>query len=208
MSNADAGKDGTIISTVVGDSAAMAYVKGFGLQWNMIGSIAGLKSHNLPIVQTEHQCGNYPWETATFNPDTPPNDYAYGIESWNLIVDWITAGATSYSAWNMVLDTNGHNLDMTRPWPQNALLTVNKTAKTLTVTPAYYVFRHVSQFVDPGAKRLGTSGGDALAFKNPDGSMVAVLYNSGGAKKSIVALGATKVEFDVPANGFATVNWK
>jgi hypothetical protein len=38
--------------------------------------------------------------------------------------------------------------------------------------------------------------------------MVAVLYNSGGAKKSIVALGATKVEFDVPANGFATVNWK
>jgi glucosylceramidase len=208
MSNADAGKDGTIITTVTADTATMAFVKGFGLQWNMINSIASLKSRNLPIVQSEHKCGNYPWETATFNANTAPNDYAYGVESWGLIVDWITAGATSYSAWNMVLDKDGKNLDPERPWPQNALLTVDKAAKTLTLTPAYYVFRHVSQFVDPGATRLGTTGGDALAFKNPDGSYVAVLYNSGAAKKSIVALGGKKVEIDLPQNGFATVNLK
>ena len=56
--------------------------------------------------------------------------------------------------------------------------------------------------------RLGTTGGDALAFKNPDGSYVAVVYNSGAAKKSIVALGGKKVELDLPQNGFATVNLK
>ncbi len=208
MSNADAGKDGTIISTVTADSAAMAFVKGFGLQWNMISSVSGLKSRNLPIVQSEHKCGNYPWETATFNASTAPNDYAYGVESWGLIRDWLNAGVTSYSAWNMVLDKDGKNSDMTRPWPQNALLIVDKAAKTLTVTPAYYVFRHVSEFADAGAKRIATTGGDALAFKNADGSLVAVLYNSGAAKPVIVSIGGKKVQFDMPSNGFATVNVK
>jgi glucosylceramidase len=94
---------------------------------------------------------------------------------------------------------------MQRPWPQNALLVVDKATKTLTVTPAYYVFRHVSQFVDPGAKRVATTGGDALAFKNPDGTLVAVLRNAGGAKKTVVALGGKKLEFDIPGNGWATV---
>jgi glucosylceramidase len=208
MSNADAGKDGTIVSTVLGDAGAMKYVKGFGLQWNMINTISSLKSRNLPIVQSEHKCGNYPWETATFNATTPPNDHAYGVESWGLIVDWITAGATSYSAWNMVLDKNGHNLDTMRPWPQNALLWVDKDTKKLNITPAYYVFRHVSEFVDPGATRVATTGGSALAFKNPDGTLVLALFNSGGAKKETVSIGGKLLQFDVPGNGWATVNWK
>jgi glucosylceramidase len=206
MSNADAGKDGTIISTVTADSGAMQYVKGFGLQWNMINSIGGLQPLGLPIVQSEHKCGNYPWETATFNAQTPPNDHAYGVESWGLIVDWIEAGATSYSAWNMVLDKDGHNLDTERPWPQNSLLWVDRNARTLNVTPAFHVFRHLSQFVDPGATRVATSGGDALAFKNPDGSLVAVIFNSGGAKQSIVSIGGKLLQFDMPGNGWATVN--
>jgi glucosylceramidase len=208
MSNADAGKDGTIVSTVLADTGAMKYVKGFGLQWNMINTISSLKSSNLPIVQSEHKCGNYPWETATFNATTPPNDHAYGVESWGLIVDWITAGATSYSAWNMVLDKNGHNLDTMRPWPQNALLWVDKDTKKLNITPAYYVFRHVSEFVDPGATRVATTGGSALAFKNPDGTLVLALFNSGGAKKETVSIGGKLLQFDVPGNGWATVNWK
>ena len=211
MSNNDAGKDGTIISTVTADADALKYVKGFGLQWNMLPSVAGLKARNLPIVQTEHKCGNYPWNPAglpPFNPDKPANDYAYGVESWGYIRDWIKAGVTVYSAWNMVLDTAGKNLDTTRPWPQNALLIVDTSAKTLTVTPVYYVFRHLSQFVDPGAKVVGTTGGDALAFKNPDGTIIAVVRNAGAAKKAIVAVAGKMLQFDMPANGWATVNWK
>jgi glucosylceramidase len=211
MSNAEAGKDGTILSTVLGDATASKYVKGIGLQWNMIDSVSGLKSRGLPIVQTEHKCGNYPWNPAgfpTFNPDTAANDHAYGVESWGYIRDWVKAGVTSYSAWNMVLDTAGKNLDPQRPWPQNALLTVNTTTKKLNITPAYYVFRHVSQYVDPGAKVVGTTGGDAVAFKNSDGTIVAVIYNSGAAKTSIVSIGGKKLSFAMPANGWATINWK
>ena len=57
-------------------------------------------------------------------------------------------------------------------------MTVDTATNTLNVTPAYYVFRHLSQFVAPGAKVVATNGGDAVAFKNPDGSIVAVLFNS------------------------------
>jgi len=209
MSNNDAGKDGTIVSTVTGNSKAMEFVKGFGFQWNMLPVVASVKSRNLTIVQTEHKCGNYHWNPAgfpAFNADKPPNDYAYGVESWGYIRDWIKAGVHVYSAWNMVLDVAGKNLDTMRPWPQNALLVVDTNAKTLTATPAYWVFRHASQYVDPGASVVGTSGGDALAFKNPDGSIVAVIYNSGGAKQFTVSIGGKLQRFAMPANGFATVN--
>ena len=108
----------------------------------------------------------------------------------------------------MVLDTIGNGIDSGRLWPQNALLTVDTSAKKLIITPAYYVFRHVSQYVVPGAKRVATSGGDALAFKNADGSIVTVMYNSGAAKKAIVAVGGKKLQFDLPGDGWATVYWK
>ncbi len=161
-------------------------------------------------MQSEHKCGNYPWNPAgvpAFNANMPANDHAYGVESWGYIRDWIKAGVNVYSAWNMVLDTAGKNLDWMRPWPQNALMVVT-SSKTLNVTPTYYVFRHVSQYVDPGAKVVSTSGGDALAFKNPDGTIVAVIYNSGAAKTMTVAIGGKKQQFAIPANGWATVNWK
>ncbi|AUX27159.1 uncharacterized protein SOCEGT47_077390 [Sorangium cellulosum] len=209
MSNDAAGADVAILDAVTGDATAMKYVKGFGLQWNVMGSVASLKSRNLPIVQTEHKCGNYPWIDATFNRNAAPNDHAYAVESWGLIRDWIKAGVSSYSAWNMVLDTAGKNLDSQRPWPQNALLTVDTATKTLNVTPVYHVFRHVSQYVDPGATRVGTTGGDALAFKNPDGTLVTILHNSGNsAKATTLGVAGTKLQFSIPARGWATVNWK
>jgi len=203
--------DSNIVTAVTGDATAMKYVKGFGLQWGMMSSVGGPKSRNLPIWQTEHKCGNYPWGDAdypSFNSSKAPNDQAYGVESWTYIRNWIKAGVTSYSAWNMVLDQVGLGIDTKRVWPQNALLVVDTGSKKLIQTPAFYVFRHFSQFVDPGAKVVGTSGGDALAFKNPDGTLVAVMFNSGGAKTSIISIGGKKLQFAMPGNGWATVNWK
>lgn len=204
MSNAQ--NDSAVLNAVAGDMTAMKYVKGYGLQWGMLDVYNNLNMNkSLAIWQTEHKCGNYPW-MGGYRSDRAPNDHAYGVESWGLIRDWIRRGVTAYSAWNMVLDPLGKNSEMERDWKQNALMTVDQNTKKLTITPAYYVFRHVSQYVDPGAKVLGTSGGDALAFKNPDGSIVAVLYNSGAAKMVTVAMGGKKYQFNMPGNGWATVN--
>ena len=86
------------------------------------------------------------------------------------------------------------------------MLTVDTSTRQLNVTPAYYVFRHFSQFVAPGAKVVGISGGDAVAFKNADGSIVAVLYDSASAAKTmtVVVRGET-LQFAIPGNGWATI---
>lgn len=202
------------IGGLIGNGAnakARSYVKGVGLQWNTIDRIPSILSAapEFLILQTEHRCGNYPFSvpgTPAFNPDKPPNDHAYAVESWGYIRDWINKGANIYSAWNMVLDVNGKSLDAQRPWPQNALLVVDRAADRLIETPVYYVFRHLSYFVDPGADRVGVSGGDAVAFKNPDGSLVAVLFNSGNqATQSVVSIGSEKYQVEIPAQGWATV---
>jgi glucosylceramidase len=219
MSNDNSGTDPAVITAVTGDATAMSYVKGFGLQWGMKPVIASLTGKGLPIMQTEHQCGNYPFTVSGENPPAPPtntsmapNSWAYGMESWGLIRDWLKDGVNSYSAWNMVLDTLGAGNAASRspPWYQNALLIVDRTAKKLTATPAYYVFRHLSQFIIPGATRIGTSTTssnlDVLAFKNADGSHVTVIYNSGSSTQATtLGVGSTKYQFTVPATGFATV---
>jgi glucosylceramidase len=198
------GSDGSIIGSVMGDAAARGHIKVLGYQWGMMGSVPSGRSYNLPVWQSEHKCGNYPW-ASPFDPTGAPNDHAYAVESWGLIRDWIRAGVTAYSAWNMVLDTVGVGIDTTRVWPQNALLTVDTSTGTLNITPAYYVFRHLSRFVAQGAKVVATSGGDSVAFKNPDGSIVAVMHNAGSPRTMIVAAAGKKLQFAIPGSGWATV---
>jgi glucosylceramidase len=204
--------DTNIAKALANDSAALAYTKGFGVQWNLQAAVAILAQKG-PVMQTEHKCGNYNfatpyWDQSRYNPNMPQNDHLYGEESWQLIRDWIVSGVNSYSAWNMVLDTVGKSLDN---WPQNALLVVDRSAKKLILTPAYYVFRHFSQFIAVGATRIGSSGSnDALAFKNPDGSVVVQVYNkTAAAKMTTVGVGSALSQalyrFDVPAHGWATL---
>jgi glucosylceramidase len=195
---------------------AGTHIKGVCLQWNLITIAASSASAGYIVMQSEHQCGNYPWLSAratspadanrnNFLAAYAPNNHAYGQESWDLIKNWLTAGANIYSAWNMVLDTGGFNLDQVRLWPQNALLAINYQTHVLHVTPAYYVFRHLSQFVDTGAVRLGTTGGNALAFRNPDSSIVTVIYNSTANPAVTVAVGGRNLQINVPTQGWATL---
>jgi glucosylceramidase len=200
--------DTNIARAVAADAAAMRYVKGFGVQWNLEDAVAELAESG-QVWQTEHRCGNYSfsapyWDQSRYNANMPQNDHLYGEESWQLIRDWIVAGVHSYSAWNMVLDTVGKSLD---GWPQNALLTVDRGARMLNVTPAYYAFRHFSQYVAPGATRIQITGStDALAFQNPDGSIITEVYNKDAAvRTTTVAIRGAMVRFDVPAHGWATL---
>jgi glucosylceramidase len=160
-------------------------------------------------MQTEHKCGNYNfatpyWDQSRYDANKPQNDHLYGEESWQLIRDWVVAGVNAYSAWNMVLDSNGRSLD---GWPQNALLVVDRDAQQLIVTPAYYAFRHYSQYIAPGATRIDVRGSsDAFAFENPAGSIVLEVYNSGQAPEQVTAdIAGQLYQFAVPAHGWATL---
>jgi glucosylceramidase len=243
MSNGDNGMqslDLTQVNNTTGDTTAKGLVKMVGLQWGMLDIYESLNTANsqswltipgLNVWATEHKCGNYPWNPSGTNPATgvgygsyvepAPNDQNYGIETWDYIRNAIRAGVTSYNAWNMVLDPGGKGNDTARQWAQDSLVIVqtsgtckgNSVAAQVCATPAYYAFRHVSQFVSPGAHALSTTGNnnDAVAFKNMDGSIITVMHNAGSnAKSMIVKLsGANKMLQvpSVPANGWATVNY-
>jgi glucosylceramidase len=205
----------SIVRSVMGDAAAASYVRGIGLQWGMVeNALQYVEDYGLPTLQTEHRCGHYPWEQevdpdkypdgAAFGP--APNDHDYAVESWGLIKRWIDQGVNGYLAWNMVLDTDGYNLDKIRPWAQNALLAVDREKRQLIVTPAYHVFRHVARFVQPGAVVLDVGDADALAWKNADGSVVSVVHNPGEqASETVLAIGGGTWRVSVPARGWATV---
>src|SRR6188768_4295036 len=178
-------------------------LKGVTLQWATIAEVQKVAQAGFKVMQSEHQCGNYPWkgvkqsdgsykstagttvdsaDAEHFFADYAPNNHNYGIETWTLLKSWIDKGVNSYSAWNMVLDKGGFNLDSVRKWPQNSLIVVDGTS--VKYTAAYYVFRHLAQFVEPGGTVLKVSGSgaaNALAFKNPDGTVIVVAYNSGTA---------------------------
>jgi len=65
-------------------------------------------------------------------------------------------------------------------WAQNALITVDQNSGKVTYNGEFYIYKHFSHFVKPGAKRILTTGswGDKIAFTNPDGSTVLVMGNS------------------------------
>ncbi len=200
--------DANIALAVAEDPEAMQYVTGFGLQWNHEDTVALLAPAGR-VMQTEHRCGNYDfeakyWDQSRYSSTMPQNDHLYGEESWRLIRDWIVGGVNSYLAWNMVLDTQGRSLD---GWPQNALLVVDRAERRLIVTPAYYAFRHFSQYITPGATRIGISGSeDAVAFSNPDGSVVVNLYNGSASQQTkTIEVSEGLYQLDIPAHGWATL---
>ena len=72
-------------------------------------------------------------------------------------------------------------------WRQNSLVVVDKEKGEYRYSPEYYVLKHASHYVQPGARVL-TLGGtytDALGFLNPDGRTVLLLANQSDAPKSV-----------------------
>jgi glucosylceramidase len=206
MSNNGSNADVAVANAVLADATAKGFCKVMGVQWGMsdANQVTNLQSKGpgIPIWLSEHKCGGTPGA----NVAAAPNDLNYAKDSWGYIRDAIKRGLTAYNTWNMVLDKGGKGIDNTRVWAQNALLVVD--GGQIVQTPVYYVFRHFSQYVAPQAKRIDATGGDAVAFKNPDGSLVAIMYNSGAANGNyVVSIGGKKLQFAMPASGWATIRY-
>jgi glucosylceramidase len=165
---------------VLSDPKAKAYVKCLGLQWDGIPIIISARSlmPDLPVWHTETDCGNHHWEPG-FDPDKPQNDFAYAAYTWGKMRDYLKAGASLYSLWNIVLDPEGKSIDAGLPWPQNSAIVADPSSGKAVYTPMFYAFSSFSRFLPPGSRLLRTSGlGDALAFALPDGGKAVVLMNN------------------------------
>lgn len=179
--------------TILNDKEASKYIKGLGVQWDMKYAIATINKEfpNLSKMQTESECGNGErnWKSAEY--------------TWSLINTYLSNGANSYMYWNMILDPSGAS---TWGWKQNAMITIDKKTKEVIYNPEYYLMKHLSHYVLPGANRLETSGGkDHLAFVNPNGEVVLLVMNQDENDKLItLAMNNKKVSLKLKAKSINT----
>jgi glucosylceramidase len=92
-------------------------------------------------------------------------------------------------------------------WKQNSLVSVDTANKTFHYNYDYYVMKHLSHFVKPGAKLLETKGSfnDLLAFKNPDKSITVILYNESSQDRQLtIGLGKQQISPLLKPNSFNT----
>ena len=96
--------------------------------------------------------------------------------SWGLMRHFLDNGVSAYMYWNISLENGG----ISRwGWAQNSLVVVDPQTKSYRYTPEYYVMKHVSHYVQPGAYKLETEGAytNLLAFRNPDNSIALIIAN-------------------------------
>ena len=184
-----------LVDTILNDPDAEKYVKGVGFQWAGKEAIPGIHKRypDLTLYQSEQECGD------------GKNDWKYCCYAWSLMKHYLDNGASAYLYWNISLDEGGFSR---WGWQQNSLVTVNPETNTYKFNHEYYLLKHISHFVKPGAKRLKTSGSfnNLLAFVNTDNSVVCVLQNENPeAKKISIEINGKTIEPELAANSFNTI---
>lgn len=163
---------------VLHDPKAYNYIEGVSYQW--AGKYAVQVTNRCfpekKLIQSENECGdgNNTWEYAKY--------------VFELFIHYISNGVNAYIYWNMALATKGKS---TWGWEQNSMITVEGRA---CYNYEYYIMKHFARFVTPKARRLGIKGhfaGTAVAFRNPDGSIILIVQNPFNTEKTFKFNGET-----------------
>lgn len=167
-------------------------VKGAAFQWNGKFAIMQAKEDypQLDFIQSECQCGN------------GENSWDYAIYTYNMIHHYTVNGARANVYWNMALENDGVS---TWGWRQNSLLSIKDGG--FVFNPEFYVMKHFSHFVKKGARLLAVSGemsSNTTAFRNPDGSIAAVVLNPFEFEKTVTVCGNNCVLKPRSFNTFVT----
>ncbi|MGW3566089.1 glycoside hydrolase family 30 protein [Streptomyces sp. NPDC000941] len=188
--------DEALLEPLFKDVTAAGFLSGAGFQWEGKRAVAAFRSRHpeMRIYQTEQECGD------------GRNDWRHCRYAWSQIRHYLHNGANAYMYWNLALDENAVS---TWGWRQNSLVTVDTATGTYTLNHEYYVMRHVSQFVRPGARVFDTATlngyENLLTFANPDGSFVVVVHNDLAQDDEInVMIGDRLLKATLPADSFNT----
>ena len=154
------------------------------------------------------------------------------MTNWDEWGEWANSvmrnWAKSITVWNLALDEKGTpyigHLDPEmhmENWPTTgwAPLTVWNGTHKVERSGQFWTFAHYSKHVRRGAKVFQTDGlGDSAAqasrgkvshvgFRNPDGSYVVVLANTGQQTRAQLLLGTNALDLDLAANSVYTLQW-
>ena len=146
-------------------------------------------------MHTEAECGN------------GSNDWGAAENTWWQISHYMRNGVRVFTYWNMVLEREGIS---PWGWKQNALISVDTVAKTVTYNPEYYLMKHLCHYVMPGAYRLETpyDNEEVLAFVNPDGKTTILVANRSNEVRNLsLEVAGRYLNLTVKAKSFNTINF-
>jgi len=155
-----------LLETAMADPEVAKLIRGVGVQWAGKNALPAIH-HEFPsllVFQSEQECGD------------GSNKWSYASYCWNLMKHYFRSGASAYLYWNISTADGGMS---TWGWAQNSLVSVDSAARSYRYTHDYYLLKHLTHFVEVGARNLMTAGtcDDSLAFRNPDGSLVMLIRN-------------------------------
>jgi glucosylceramidase len=163
-----------LVDTLLTAPSSKDYIKGVGFQWDGKAAIPAIHKQypGLRLYQSEQECGN------------GYNDWKYCTYAWSLMKHYLNNGVNAYLYWNISLKEGGVS---TWGWHQNSLIVVDTIKNTFRYSYEYYLMKHLSHYVKPGAKKIRTSGvfSDLLVFENPDKSIAIVIYNTENRERTI-----------------------
>ncbi len=189
--------DERLVEEVLADPEIGGRLGGVGFQWAGKGAVPYVhRAHpGLKIYQSEQECGD------------GRNDWRYARYAWGMMRHYFNHGASVYDYWNLSLDEGG----VSRwGWSQNSFVTVDPATGTYRFNHEYYIFKHLSHFVQPGARfapTLSYTGHEnVLAFVNPDGSVVVAAQNDMGEPMPLtIGVGDRLVRWTLPADSLSTL---
>ncbi|MFR9649542.1 MAG: beta-glycosidase [Rikenellaceae bacterium] len=183
-----------MVDTVMMNPVSSRYIKGAGFQWAGKHSVGEVHKRypDMKLYQTEQECGD------------GKNNWKRVVYSWNLMKHYFDCGVSAYMYWNISLLEGG----ISRwGWAQNSLVVVDPEDNSYRFTNEYYLMKHISHFVQPGARYIKMAddfGG--LVFENPD-KRVVVLYmeNQGESTSLDLTIGDREVSITLIPNSINTI---
>ncbi len=196
-------------------SNSAAYNAVAGTSWHCYSDVSGIT--NQTAVQNAYpNKGQWFTECSGSTTGAFGSDLAWGLE--HLIIGSTRNWAKSVSEWNLALDQNSN--------PTNGgcnncrgFVTINTGVSPATVTynVENYIYGHAAKFVVPGAYRVDsnsaaaqTGGIEDVAFLNPDGSMVVIVFNDASSSTKFnvnYSPNNTTFAYTLPAQSVATFTW-
>lgn len=183
-----------LVDTILTHPTVGPEIKGVGFQWRGKDALPVIRSKypKLKYIQTEQECGN------------GLNDWTGATYRWQLFKHYLSNGVSIYDYWNLSLKAR----ESSRwGWRQNSLVLVDPAEHTYRYTIEYYLLKHFSHYVLPGAKAITLpSDKDALAFRNPDGSIIVIAANfNKEAKDLTVSISGDKTTVTLKPESFSTL---
>jgi glucosylceramidase len=148
----------------------------------------------------------YDWaseEERRFHPRYVPV-YRYARD----IIGGLNSYLTGWIDWNIVLDDTG-GPNHAENWCIAPVIARPETDEAY-YTPLYYVMRHFSRYIRPGAVRIGVENGITglmvTAARNPDRSIIVEILNQADrGERFALELDSRFVEISIPGNALQTI---